>query len=342
MRFRSILESEFYKKLPEQGAEAAKNAGKWVLGNPLKSLAAVILAYLVSLGIINKLTFGFLCPLASQGNRSRDDWELQMIARLAEFATFPPAPWENMVEAVKQQNQKTSKQISDDVQKHSYVKVEFEVLEEDPDQVEVTVHLSNGFIGSMFYLLIQTTDFAELIDFQTWQEIDENKLQLYDTHWFRFYGIPSYVFKMPQLKFRSLSRSYSGESPDEILQKKQELNSRFVQWFQTLKQDVSGELGLPASNNVLTQKDIWVRERPEGGVIVYLTPSALGKGGNEQDHDEQTMRKAVHYKLLKSNVNDIYEDWLDEHEEKGLNSALEGGSKAEGAMVASSAVQEGS
>jgi hypothetical protein len=247
-----------------------------------------------------------------------------------------------MVEAVKQQNQKTSKQISDDVQKHSYVKVEFEVLEDDPDQVEVTVHLSNGFIGSMFYLLIQTTDFAELIDFQTWQEIDENKLQLYDTHWFRFYGIPSYVFKMPQLKFRSLSRSYSGESPDEILQKKQELNSRFVQWFQTLKQDVSGELGLPASNNVLTQKDIWVRERPEGGVIVYLTPSALGKGGNEQDHDEQTMRKAVHYKLLKSNVNDIYEDWLDEHEEKGLNSALEGGSKAEGAMVASSAVQEGS
>lgn len=270
MRFRSILKSEFYKNLPQQGAEAAKSAGNWVAGSPLKSVAALSLAGLAYAKIKNKLTFGFLCPLPLRSG-TRDDWELLMRARLATFVTR--RPYFEKVEEMKQKgNDPTA--ISAYLENRSGVTVKFKYFVDD--QVQVIVFLGGAY-GTLTYFEIESADVRyQLIDVWTRQEIEEQQLRLYGTLWFLFHGKIFYVFPKLTEKIENLN--------------KEELKSRFVEWFDLLKQKVSHS----TESVGVTKKDVEVRKRP-GGVVVHLTPSALGEDARE-----------VHHELLRSDVRDIY------------------------------------
>lgn len=266
MRFRSILKSEFYKNLPQQGAEAAKSAGNWVAGSPLKSVAALSIAGLAYAKIKNKLAFGFLCPLALRSG-TRDDWQLLMRVRLTTFVTR--IPYLEKVEEMKLKgNDPTA--ISAYLENRSGVTVKFEYFVDD--QVQVIVFLGGAY-GTLTYFEIESADVRkQLIDVWTRYEIEKQQLRLYGTLWFRFHGKIFYVFPKLTEKIENLN--------------KEELKSRFVEWFDLVeKEETVG----------VTEKDVEVRKRPGGGVVVHLTPSALGEDARK-----------VHRKLLRSDVRDIY------------------------------------
>ena len=117
MRFRNILESDFYKKLPQQGAEVAKNAGKWVADNPLKSLTGVGAVALAQQMMTNQLTFGFVCPLS----------ELSMIDRLKiRIQIIRYCSWFDFSREIERTDESGAGKTSDHLETVMRIKVSFE------------------------------------------------------------------------------------------------------------------------------------------------------------------------------------------------------------------------
>ena len=251
-----------------------------------------------------------------------------MRARLATFVTRHPYD----TECVNGEFQ----QISDRIEEESGVTVEFTYLEDDRHdavvrsteistvpassrkdlitarsvptgaaggrgergrQVQVTVYLGSGR-GTLTYLPLRRASLRQdLIDGWTRQEIENENLRLYGTHFLKFHGEKLYY--APKLWEKDSRWSRERANAIENLSE-QDIKTVFFEWFELLKSEVSQRLHMTVFTNV--SKGVKVMKRRQGGVVVrFRTPSALG--------DDVKMQNAVHTKLLRSDVGDIYGKW---------------------------------
>ena len=281
MRFRNILESDFYKKLPQQGAEVAKNAGKWVADNPLKSLTsltgvgAVALAHQI---MTNQLTFGFVCPV----ELSEDD-QLDIRVQIMQYCS----PLWNFAAAVKSIRESKDGMtpsaavvMSAHLEMRTPIKVSFE---ECSFGTKVIVNVKKGAFGTAILLFIKRSDVYEADDLKMIsamlpkniiEKIEKAGKTKYRTFWFERQreNIRFYVFPNSQKEETKLPEG--------------KLKSVFVRGLDDFKKNNS----IP--DNVLTEKLVSVKKRERGGVVVRVTHNGLGE--NEE------MQKKVHDKLLQS------------------------------------------